>query len=99
MGAIGYKDRTADVICQHRRDGSIIPLKIRFTDDDGEFQTYQIRAYKDLTHPGDIALPNGVRTLTKHWSFECKIVVFERERRMKLFYDSDSGIWQVGEGR
>ena len=96
MGVVEYKDRSADVICQHRRDGSIVPLKVRIMDDDGEFQTYQIRAYKDLTHPGDLMLPNGVRTISKHWHFECKIVVFEHERRLKLMYDSDSGIWRVG---
>ena len=29
-----------DTICQHSKDGEIIPLKIRLTDEDGECQEY-----------------------------------------------------------
>ncbi len=36
MGVIQEKYTLADVICQHKTDGSIIPLKIRITDEDGE---------------------------------------------------------------
>lgn len=30
--------RSADVICQHKKDGTIIPLKLRIEDEDGELQ-------------------------------------------------------------
>ena len=48
MGAIQEKYTLADVICQHKTDGTIIPLKIRITDEDGEYQVYNIKSYKDV---------------------------------------------------
>ena len=42
------KRRKVDVICQHSSDGNIMPLKIRFEDEDGQWQTYIIKEYKDI---------------------------------------------------
>ena len=50
MGVIQEKNTLADVICQHKIDGSIIPLKIRILDEDGEYQVYNIRSYKDVSN-------------------------------------------------
>ena len=36
-----------DVICQHSRDGSLIPIRVRVVDEEGEFQSYTIKGYKD----------------------------------------------------
>ena len=48
MGVIQEKNTLADVICQHKIDGRIIPIKIRILDEDGEYQVYNIRSYKDV---------------------------------------------------
>ena len=45
------KRSKVDVICQHSSDGNIMPLKIRFEDEDGQWQTYIIKEYKDIAHP------------------------------------------------
>lgn len=95
MRAMEHNERAADVICQHRRDGSVIPLKIRIMDDDGEYQTYLVRAYKDLTHPGEYKLPNGVNVYGRFHKFECKIIVFGVEKRLQLLYNTATGIWLV----
>lgn len=87
--------RRVDVICQHKSDGSIIPLKIRLQDDDGEYQIYVIKSYKILTQPGQYALPSGVTSTTHTWQFECKIMVFEIEKRIKLFYNAYENHWKV----
>ena len=50
MGVIQEKYTLADVICQHKTDGTIIPLKIRITDEDGEYQVYNIKSYKDVSN-------------------------------------------------
>lgn len=89
-------ERDADVICQHNKDGTIIPLKIRIKDDDGESQTYSIKSYKDLSTNGDFVLPNGVNVSRRHlWSFECKIQVFDLLKRIRLFYNAADGCWRV----
>lgn len=88
-------ERKVDVICQHKSDGSIIPMKVRIQDDDGEFQVYLIKSYKTLTQPGDCILPSGVTTTTHTWQFECKISVFDVEKRIKLFYNAYENYWKV----
>ena len=49
-GVFMDKRRKVDVICQHSSDGNIMPLKIRFEDEDGQWQTYIIKEYKDISH-------------------------------------------------
>ena len=41
-----------DVICQHNSDHKIIPLRIRFKNDDGMNEVLTIKGYKDFSHAG-----------------------------------------------
>ena len=90
MGVIQEKYTLADVICQHKIDGSIIPLKIRITDEDGEYQVYNIKSYKDVSNRTAYTMPNGTSvTPANHlWKFECKISVFNTLKRIQLFYNA-----------
>lgn len=90
---MGFKNKAVDVICQHTREGNIIPLKIRVQDEEGEFQNYVVKGYKDLSHKGSYTMPNGVGVTSTIFPFECKIVVFERERIVHLYYNSLDHIW------
>lgn len=49
MSAIRKNYTLADVICQHKTDGTIIPLKIRIAGEDGEYQIFKIKSYKVLS--------------------------------------------------
>jgi len=40
MGEV--KRQPIDVICQHNKDGEIIPMRLRLCDDDGDNQTNNI---------------------------------------------------------
>lgn len=95
MGRIEAINQTADVICQHKRDGSIIPIKIRIIDEDGEYQTFQVKAYKNLSYNGNYTMPNGVESLNHIWRFECKITVLQEEKRIQLFYNAYENKWKV----
>ncbi len=44
--------KPVDVICQFDREGVITPLKVRITDEDGEYQSYRIEEYIELKHTG-----------------------------------------------
>ncbi len=94
MGKIIEKNHKVDVICQHNRDGSIIPIKIRVIDEDGEYQTYMIRGYRQLI--------NSDRDWEKHesikkhiWKFECKILVFDKEKIITVLYNSYENLWRL----
>ncbi|MCR5153966.1 MAG: hypothetical protein K6B75_03870 [Lachnospiraceae bacterium] len=83
-----------DVICQHKTDGGIIPLRIRFTDDDGLRQIYTIHSYREMNPFTDgYRLPSGVDVTSYMKKFECKITVFNEQRTINLLYNANDGIW------
>ena len=87
--------RNADVICQHTKDGQLIPLKIRVEDDDGELQSYSIRSYKPMTVGGKLVMPNEVTLKSSIWQFECKICMWGKEQIISLFYSAYDKVWYV----
>ena len=82
-----------DVICQHSSDGTIIPLRVRIKDEEGESHVYNIKGYKDLSHRGALELPNGVFVCNNSLSFECKIIVFGRQKTIWLYYSLTQHKW------
>ena len=46
MSAHFVYQKSLDVICQFKKDGTIIPLKIRLQDEDGEYQSYMVKSYR-----------------------------------------------------
>ena len=88
-------EQTVDVICQHKQDGTIIPIKICLKDEDKVYHEFVVKAYKVLSHPGQYRLPNQIMTTSHRWTFECKIAVLEREIRIKLFYNACEGQWRI----
>jgi len=82
-----------DVICQHKVDGSIIPIKIKVRDEDGEFHIFKIGAYRPLIENGTHLLPNGVPLNNHIWSYECRICMFGLEKITYLYYNTTDGRW------
>ena len=95
MMSMGYNERIVDVICQHTKGSRIIPLRVRLEDEDGITQTYNIKAYKDTTPHNGYTLPSGVKVTSGIWSFECKILVLDSLRQIKLYYNPRDNIWTV----
>ena len=96
--AMGTEDnRNIDMFCQHKADGSIIPIRIRMLDDDGAYQEYRIRAYKDLSYRGTLFdMPDVSHIHTSGiYPFECKVESFGREMTLKLFYNSYEHTWKL----
>ncbi len=87
--------KTVDVICQHQRDGSVMPLKVRVLDEDGEYQTYTIKDYRDQSHMGTRELPDGVYVTDRTFVFECHVSVFGRPKMIRLYYEPSGTIWKM----
>ena len=87
--------KTVDVICQHSHDGTVFPIKIRTVDEDGEYQTYVIKGYRDLSHQGTREMPDGVYVTDKTFVFECNIAVFGRNRMVRLYYNPSDVYWRM----
>lgn len=93
-------DRTLDVICQICKDGSIIPIKMRVTDESGETQQFKIKEYRELPYDGTYEMPNGavVHRSKAFRKFECKFEVFGRTRRIKIIYNINNQTWLYEKG-
>ena len=97
MDALTETNKNIDMICKHMADGTIIPIKIRMLDEDGAYQEYKIRAYKDLSYKGNtFEMPDVGRIHSSGiYPFECKIESFGHERTIKLFYNSYEHTWKL----
>ncbi len=87
--------KPVDVICEHSRDGKICPIKIRIVDEDGEYQIFTIKGYRDMSHQGTREMPDGVYVTNETLIFECQIVVFGHKRLVRLYYNPAGIVWKM----
>lgn len=74
----------------------IIPLKIRLKDEDGMYQTFAVRAYRDLSTRGCYTLGNGIMVNgIDIISFEIKIQVFNQLKTMRISYHKRENVWRL----
>ena len=89
------EDERIDVICQFTRDALIIPIKIRFKDNDGVYQEYLIKAYKELPFGEDLLLPNGVHVKGNIRPFKCRVESFGKYVDFEIYYNSREALWKM----
>ena len=75
-----------------KEDGIIL---IRIWWNDGMVQIYNIKSYKDTSSYGSYCMSSGVWGSTYIWTFECKILVMDVLRLIKVFYHAGDGIWTI----
>ena len=85
-----------DVICQHKADGDIIPLRFRLKNEDGEYETYKISGYRCLSHPGAYMTPDGVMVTGNVYVFECTVVILDYKKLVRLYFDKSICRWKMG---
>ena len=90
MSAHSLSQQSLDVICQHKKDGTIIPLKIRLQDEDGEYQSYMIKSYHKSGMSASAKSPKYSTIM-----FECKINAFGRDRIIGISYNYTDGLWKI----
>ena len=81
----------ADVICEHKADGSIIPLRLRFINDAGESETYTIKGYRESDKKGTHTTKDGIYVSDSTFIFECLIIDMGIKRIVRLYYDPRNG--------
>ena len=76
-----------DVICEHKADGSIIPMRLRFMNEDGEYQVFTIKGYRESEKKGTHTTGDGIYVGDSTFIFECLIIVMRIKRIVRLYYD------------
>ncbi len=89
------KPKPVDLICCHGKNGEVMPIRIRMQDEDGQYQAYAIKEYKDISHRGVRMMPDGVFVTEKTLIFECKISVFGCEKQVHLYSNDPYLSWQM----
>jgi len=84
-----------DVICQFCRDGSIIPIKLRLQDENGELQSYVVHGYMEYPAGSTYKLPNGFSATNTIHVFKCKIHCFGMEKILYIYYNASSSQWHI----
>ena len=84
-------DTAVDVICQHSKDGRIMPIKVRVKDEDGEYQIYSIKNFREVPKQGAYTTIDGKYISNSVTVFECQIVSFGRKRQIRLYYSDNDG--------
>ncbi len=49
-----------DVSCRHNADGTIVPLRLRFMNEDGEYETYTIKGCREAAKKGTHTTEDGI---------------------------------------
>ena len=89
-------EKAIEVICQHKTDGRILPIKIKFADEDGEYQVYRVLSFRECA-PGEASytLPNEINATRILRRFDCRIHVFSKEKTVILLYNTTTGKWDL----
>ncbi len=85
-----------DVICQHKADGSIIPLRLRFMNEEGEYQSFPIKGFREAEKKGTHTTEDGIYVGDYTFVFECLIISMNMKRIVRLYYDpKNSSRWRM----
>ncbi len=87
--------KPVDLILCHNQDGSVQPLRLRVMDEDGQYQAFTIKEYRDLSHHGARTMPDGVSVTDKTLIFECQIIVWDRKRLVRLYSNEPYLKWYM----
>lgn len=86
-----------DVICEHKADCSIIPIRFRFLDEDGEYKTFKVKSYRIMPIKGARTTIDGVFICNNMRVIECMIEIFGVKKIVRLYYDlQKGGKWFLG---
>ena len=90
MSAYFKIQQTLDVIAQFNRDGSIIPLKIRLYDEDGELQSYKVKSVRQC-YVSSTKAPSDYHIII----FDCKINAFRHDKIVSISYSYADRLWKM----
>ncbi len=92
---MGKVINNVDVICEHKADGSVIPLRFRLMNDDGVYEAYTIKGYRQIHKGETYTTPDGVTVCSVDRIFECRVLILNMYRTVRLYFNTDRCSWKI----
>ena len=84
-----------DVICEHKSDGTVIPLRFRLVNEDGAYEAYTIKGYREILKKGCYTTPDGVTVSSRDKIFECRVLILDIYRTVRLYFNTATCDWKL----
>jgi hypothetical protein len=84
-----------DVICEYKSDGSMIPMRFRLMNEEGAYEVYTIKGYRILHKSESYITPDGVMVCSKDRVFECRVLILDMYRTVRLYFNADRSAWKI----
>lgn len=84
-----------DVICEHKSDGNVIPLRFRLMNEDGAYEAYTIKGYREILRKDCYTTPDGVTVCSRDKVFECRVLILDIYRTVRLYFNTDRCDWKL----
>ena len=85
-----------DVICEHKSDGAIIPLRFQIVDEDGVYQRFTVKGYKLMKNHGAFNTVDGLYIANDTDVYECRIEVLGVRKDVRLYCSKRGAEWKLG---
>jgi len=85
-----------DVICEHKSDGSIIPIRFQILDEDGTYQRFNIKGYRINETTGAYTSKDCLYVTNDTTIFECRIDVLGYKKTVRLYFFAHNLQWKLG---
>ena len=85
-----------DVIAEFKSDGTIIPMRFRIMNEDGEYEAFTIKGYKQMPSKGTYTTEDGLYICNDDLVFKCKINILNMEKIVRLYFHSRKNSWTLG---
>ncbi|MCR5415832.1 MAG: hypothetical protein K6E79_03420 [Pseudobutyrivibrio sp.] len=79
----------ADVICEHKTDSSIIPIRFRIVNNQGENQIFNVKKYRQAPKLGTYKTKDGVFVSNQTEVFECQVEILGIKKMVRLYYEPE----------
>ncbi|MBE5842093.1 hypothetical protein SAMN02910275_00114 [Butyrivibrio sp. INlla18] len=84
-----------DVICEHKADGNIIPMRFRLMNDDGVYEAYTIKGYRQILRKDVYTTPDGLTVCSRDKVYECRVLILDMYRTVRLYFNTANGTWRI----
>ncbi len=70
-------------------------MRFRLMNEDGNYEAYTIRGYRQLFHNDTYTTPDGAYVCSKDLVFECRVLILDMYRTIRLYFDKDRVSWKI----